>query len=38
MLFSISTEAFGNCGGYIIFVADKEIPGSIQVKIRRKAL
>ncbi len=24
-------------GGYIIFVADKEIPGSIQVKIRRKS-
>ncbi len=24
-------------GGYIIFVADKEIPGAIQVKIRRKS-
>ncbi len=24
-------------GGYIIFVADKVIPGSIQVKIRRKS-
>lgn len=24
-------------GGYIIFVSDKEIPGSIQIKIRRKS-
>jgi mevalonate kinase len=25
-------------GGYVIFVADKEIPGSMQIKIRRKLL